>query len=417
MKLCNQLIGEVAFVVEESNSVPLPGGHGVWFPDVPRLRILPNGAPAAVARAYVCLVLLGDGEGEQRWNPKEWWPHALAWFDVYCPEIGSRLDGPRWAYLLAGLLHIVEKWSGQVSDRMHLKSFAEECHNRAVERLTPMTRRGQTAGFLSAAMLIPSGNTVGRTESEWRVASDELLGLHSAYVEMLYFMNVLHSGLGVAQHALDERYSSRLPFYRPLLRLLTQDTSLAEGLHESARRIGRALAETPLLTPAGTESPINAALVARLPACFQLANYRTRPPSRAHIKLRLANAPVARDTLLAAHDLAEAVADLLMDILRSGADDDSNFKPPAYDYLHSIVRYGPKMYEDQANRGTLPGVEPSMMAQPLPTGVPMTRSFAERMRSGLLVNPARERLSADFGDSISTGESRSQPFVATSITG
>jgi hypothetical protein len=92
------------------------------------------------------------------------------------------------------------------------------------------------------------------------------------------------------------------------------------------------------------------------------------------------------------HDLAVATADLAMDFFRAGGEQDPGFRQSAYDYLHSLVRYGPKMFDQLSALGSLPPVEPAAEADHPASGRPMTRAFAERMRSGLLAGPAREQL-------------------------
>ena len=163
---------------------------------------------------------------------------------------------------------------------------------------------------------------------------------------MLHFLFVLHSQLGVAQHSVDERYATRVPFYSQLQQILERGTGLTNALQEAATRIARAMAMTVLLARSAENGLANADLMARLPASFQIAHHLSRSPPRALIELRLAEAPIARARLLAAYDLGMAVADLAMDIFRSGGMDGPAFRPSAYDYLHSLIRYGPKMYAE-----------------------------------------------------------------------
>ena len=393
MKLSPDLLSETAGAVRKSCSVPLPGGHGAWFPDIRERYGLLASDPCVEARCYVCLVLLAEGEGEQRWNPKEWWPHALAWFDIYCPDIASRIEAPRWAYLLAAMLQVANAWLESQPQNRHLKAFAADCHSRAQDRLRHITRYGQAKDGLATVPQRVAGVQLDPPDQRWRNAADELQGPDAERVEMLHFLFVLHSQLGVAQHSADERYATRVPFYSQLQQILEQGTGLTDALQEAASRITRAVATTVLLARSGEKGCANAGLMARLPASFQVAHHLSRSPPRALIELRLADAPLARDRLLSAYDLGMAVADLAMDIFRSGGTDGPAFRPSAYDYLHSLIRYGPKMYAEQVEQGM--GSEAA--ANTMLSGVPMTRSFAERMRGCLLVGPARARLQDDLG--------------------
>jgi hypothetical protein len=399
MKLSLDLIAEIANVLRESCSAPLPGGHGVWFPEVRSRYPHFTSAAETGVRCYICLALLGDGEGEQRWNPKEWWPHALAWFDIYCPEIANRLDGPRWAYLLAAMLQVVEAWLKTQSEHRHLAAYVTDCHARAEGRLRDMTRG---KGKLSSIPTKPVGAKVEGQDERWQMAGGVLGGPNAQRAEMLYFLYILHCKLGVAQHSLDERFSTRISFYSQLREILEQGIGLSELLWEAGARIAQALSETLLVSDAEESSFSTTELAARLPACFQLSHHFSESPPRKLIEMQLAYAPPLRDRLLAAHDLAEAVADLAMNIFYSGMRGDPAFRTGAYYYLHSLIRYGPKMYEEQVKRGTLPAGEIVTPDKSMLAGVPMTRSFAERMRSGLLVEPARERLASDFGEGIYT---------------
>lgn len=401
MRLCAELVSETANVVRNSGSVPFPGGHGVWFPDFRSRYSQVTGVPKLEARCYVGLILLGDGDGEQRWNPKEWWPHALVWFDLYCPDIASRLDGPRWAYLLAAMLQVVESWLERQPEHRHLIAFAADCHGRAEERLRQMTRGKQAKDSLFSFPVRTSGFVVGESDERWRSVADEFDGPNAAVAEMLFFMHVLHSQLGVAQHSLDERYATRVPFYRQLQRILEQGTGLSNALRDTARRVSKAMSTTALLATDGAAASPRALLSERLPECFQVAHHLSRPPPRALLELQLAYAPAARDRLLLVHDLGTAVADLIIDIFRSGGTDGPAFRPGSYDYLHSLIRYGPKMYEEHVKRSAQPFGANAVFEKSAHSGVPMTRSFAERMRSGLLVDPARKCLALDLGQEIS----------------
>jgi hypothetical protein len=395
MKISKDLVLEVAQAIRLSQAVPLPGGHGVWFSDFRARHPALSSTPIVEARCYVCLALLGDGEGEQRWNPKEWWPHAMAWFDIYCPELAVRLDAPRWAYLLAAMLSVVQSGLKRQSHFRHLSAFANDCYGRAQERLRQMTRDSKAKSGLSALPEKPVGFKIEKADKWWGAALEELDGPFGQRTEMSFFMFILHSSLGIGQHSMEERYSTRLPFYGQLKAILQEGTLLADVMSGQAQRVSDQMATTALLGKASKPMEANPEPPKKLPACFQLANYLSRCPPRALIEIRLETVPDQRDRLLLTYDLALAAADMIMDIFRSGAIEGPAFRPSAYDYLHSLIRYGPKMYDEEARRGTLPSDDPELQDWPAPSAVPMTRSFAERMRSGLLVGPARTRLNED----------------------
>jgi hypothetical protein len=406
MKLDSDTVDEISAVLRASGAVPIPGGHGVWFPDIRSRFPALASAPGVEARCYICLTLLGDGDGEQRWNPKEWWPHSFAWFSIFCPAIAERLDGPHWAYLLAAMRSVAEQWCAIDSDRRHLTAFIVDCHRRAEERLRQITRTAKANGRLSSVTAGRIGEEISAPDARWAMAATALSGTDAEAVEMLHFMHILHSGLGVAQHSMDQRYSTRMPYYFQLQEILEKGLGVPQSLLEPASRIAAAMGRTALLVPVGQPSVALDGLAAQLPACFQTASAHTHRPSRAMIGRRLQSAPVARDRLLAAYDLAIIVADLAMDFFRSGGVDGPAFRVGAYDYLHSLIRYGPKIADGRED-GEL---RPATVDHSPPTGRPMTRSFAERMRGGLLVEPARERCSLDLGIIISAAAIAAQPF-------
>lgn len=417
MRLSTELINETVAAVQNSRSVPLPGGHGVWFPDVRRRYPQLASAPKLEARCYVVLALLGDGEGEQRWNPKEWWPHALFWFDLYCPELGRRIAKKRWAYLLAALLQITKRWLSKQPDCEDLITTASYFHDRAEERLHQMTRGKQLQDSLSMLSLAQPGFAVDQPDARWHRAGEELVGPQAETARMLHFLHVLHSQLGVAQHSPDEQYATRAPFYQQVLAILQHCTGLPDAMHDSAQRIAQAMSSTGLLAQNQALARPTTPLAAVLPDCFRITHHLTRCPPRALIEAQLVHAPLARDRLVLAYDLGMAVADLAMDIFHSGAPNGPAFRPGAYDYLHSLVRYGPKMAGEQAIGSELHSAPPEVPDRFLTTGMPMTRAFAERMRSGLLVAPARRRLLADLGQEMAGAKSAGSTYDAPEARG
>lgn len=400
MKLSPDIVDEVSSVVRESRAVPLPGGHGVWFSDTHKRFGRLSNFPGLEARCYVCLALLGDGDGEQRWNPKEWWPHATSWFNLYCPEIALRLDAPRWAYLLAALYQIVEQWCDRSDTRHHLIAFAADCYKRAEERLRQITRVSKPSGTFVSVSAVNFGEAILPPDGRWAEVLSECHSSRSDTVELLLFMHVLHSKLGLAQHSMDQRYSTRTPFYLQLQALLAQQYAIPSALHGTAKRIADAMSQTALLGSPGSSSVSCNELAARLPACFQLAKPTSQPPSRAMLERQTQADTICRDKLLIVYDLASVVADLAIDIFKSGGIEGPLFRAGAYDYLHSLVRYGPKMVSGgPADSNVLVASHPDD-ARTICSDKPITRSFADRMRSGLLVEPARERCRADLDIAI-----------------
>ena len=128
-----------------------------------------------------------------------------------------------------------------------------------------------------------------------------------------------------------------------------------------------------------------------MPSCFQPASFYTAAPLRALIELRFAKDRDAADRLRDVHDLALAVADLAMDFLRSGGADSAAFRNSDYDYMHNVVRDGPRVFREQAKRSAPAPVEAGLSDAPVSVR-PMTRNFAERMALGTLSGPARRIL-------------------------
>lgn len=390
VRLDGNLVSKIGSILIETAAIPLPGGQGVWFAENRRLKPRQLTPAEPFIRCYVCLALLGDGEGEQRWNPKEWWPHANAWFDIYCPGLGHNLDAPRWAYLLAAMHEAARNFCSAANSRRHLVPFVDDCKKRALERLKPMSQRSDENEILTFIPARKNSDLSNEVDLSWQFAEQTLNGSGSIRAEMLYFLYVLHASLGVAQHSLDVKYSSRKLFYDRLIAVLERPDLLAPTHREIALRLATALSKTALMSQ-GVEQPIiDGPLAARLPSCFQLATCRCRPPLRELSAAKFPADSVARRRLIAAHDLAIAVADLAMDFFRSGEKITTSFFPESYRYLHSLIRYGPALLQEVLH--SEPCKQDDLAAeQSTVIGVPMTRAFARRMGANMLAKPARER--------------------------
>lgn len=400
MNLDAPTVNRIADVITKTGAVPFPGGHGVHFNDVRQRHRHVADQPGAEARCYVALALLGEEDSDERWNRKEWLPHSAAWFDVYGLDLASRLDAPRWRYLLAGMFTVLERWAGERVSRKHLLPDILECYRLARDRLGAMHRRVGEGGVLCVVGGALPGVRNLPAGTRWDTAAAELCGPDAASVQMLYFMHVLHSSLGVPQHTVDETYPQRLQFYSQLRTILESGGGRTCELCEAGLRIAEALASTAVLNRRGKPSISRATLAASLPSCFQPADEHTRPPLRAAVAARLEHNIAAQQRLLAAHDLAETIADLLMDVVRAGRREVPVFRKSDYGYLLSLIRDGRRRYAAQVMRGALVPSEEDITG-PAPVGPRvMSKGFAERMMTDRLVEPARSRL-ALLADEIS----------------
>ena len=403
----------VAKAMSRSGAVPLPGGHGAWFPELRSFAVHKERQDDTAARCYVCLKLLGERVGEDvdyapsrveggqssnqdRWNRSAWLPHAEAWFDTYCSELVKKIDKPKWAYVLAAMEQIFRDWTSHNRRSECLIPLLEEYHKTARKRISEMTGYAARKGRLSAMLRVAAGSPVTNADERWQRVIRELEGPRPSRIEMLYFLHVLHSSLGLQQHSLDEKYREpRKPFYENLRLRLSKPCEENCALCEAGARIAKSLESTIILERLGQDSQTVGELQRDLPPCFQLANYLTRAPLRAQLSLRLASHPEARAALIVVHDLAVAIADLAMDQLcvqDSGKLPNFGFKLTDYGYFHSTIKHQKVVYDTQMRKGSLAPVETDM-ADSAPVHIrPMNRSFAERMIEEKLAHPSQEHL-------------------------
>ncbi len=385
MNLDADSVRKVAAALEKSKAVPLPGGHGVYFGRV--LAMCPHrpGVPGVAERCYVALASLGDAEEKGKWNRKEWLPHAESWFDVHGGHLAREIDtlgaGQRWEYLLAGMALVVRQSIGHGGfDKMHLAESAD-LESKARERLQSLTRgdgapRGVPLGGHGAAgVQVPPSMPV---TDAWRFAAQALCSADSDRVLMLYFMYTLHSSLGMPQPELDEPYSTRKRVYGQLKAILEEGSIASCRLRPASLRVAAALGTTPMLNEAGQKPPWTARLSAQLPSCFREAHLRSRPPIRALVEAQLHGDPEAVTLLLSAHDLAEAVADLVLDPVRASRPGFQTFSPlPHYKLFCSQVLDGGRKYKQLEFRDELPPDDIAVGQDGPSTARPMSASLAK----------------------------------------
>jgi hypothetical protein len=146
------------------------------------------------------------------------------------------------------------------------------------------------------------------------------------------------------------------------------------------------------MTAPGTASVKLDPIAARLPSCFQTANWKAQPPWRANIEVRLKGSPKARARLLDAHDLGEALADLAMDFVRAGHPEQVVFRKSDYGFLLSLFRDGFRRHMAQVSKAALPNIAIETADGRGPTTPKAIKSYLERMTTDKLIDPAQERL-------------------------
>lgn len=410
MDRSQETLHAIAQAMIRSGAVPLPGGHGAWFPDLRRTSAHRDIQTDTAVRCFICLSLLGERAGEgveyapgapgygqsepqERWNCKEWLPHAGAWFDSYCPDLIPELDQPRWACLLDAMLLIFTQWVAKNQRCKDLLPHAQSCHRTARKRLQEMTRYAAKKGRLSACLVAPAGTLITRLDERWQNVVREMEGPNASRIEMLYFLHVFHSSLGIHQHSLDVRYGKpRRPFYERLKKRLETSCDNGCSLCAAGNRIARSLETTVLLEHPNYECVIVGELQRELPPCFQFANYLTRPPLREQVRRRLEGHPGASQSLLAAHDLALVMADLVMDFLSASEMSGCGFTSSDYGYFDSLIKDRERVYKDQLKKGAIAKVEPGMTDTSPISSRPLNRRFTERMIADFLIPQVRRNL-------------------------
>lgn len=399
MDLNSGWVEAVAKALEISKAVPLPGGHGVYFWWVSAMCPDRPGVPGVAERCYVALAALGDEEDTGKWNRKEWLPHAETWFDIHGGPLTREIDalgfGQRWQYLLAGMAQLVREGGfGNL-----IISESRDLESKARERLLSLARGNGSPiglplsghGAAGAQVSLPSQVT-----DKWRFAAHALCGDESDRVQMLYFMYTLHSSLGMPQPELDKPYSTRKQVYGTLKSIL-EDGEIANcRLRSVGLRVATALGTTPMLNESGEQPPWTARLAAKLPSCFQAAHIRSRPPIREQVKAQLEGHTEATQLLMEVHDLAEAIADLLLDPVRANRRklEKFTFDPyPHYTLFRSLVLDGDRRYAQLEFRGELPPDDDVVKQSGPSTARPMSASLAKcYARGGYYIAHCQSRL-------------------------
>ncbi len=383
------LIDLVAKLVKGSESVPLPGGHGVRFPEVrdpvlcrkglhcPRYRC----APGFLARAYVCLAFLGKrrreerpapagrgrqahrayvtsesyfGRGAEKWNGSQWLVHAASWILQRAQELrearrtadAKRLSGigrrQQWKYLLHALARLAQSCD-DLNEEQRDTVRTEWLHHTEI-RLDGLVQKWG-GDVVPPPLGTKKGIRLQKADARWENASALLTGPapQSALVQAAYFMHVLHARAGIWQVELDNgvgwrnaRQARKPLIYQTLLDLL-RHFDPGDPLHEAAERIHGALRPLALFTRAPTMQA--KPLLDDLPAPFQPYEGLAAPhlaDTASQVK-----SPAARALLEQAHRLAEVLADLLIDPLhvRSSRAAGPGFTYDDYTYFDSRARY------------------------------------------------------------------------------
>jgi len=400
MNLNPSLLAKVVEVLRSSGAVPMPGGHGVVVPGV-RLRDDIVQEPGVAERCFVCLCLLANGDlaeldsdptgetarqfGERRLErrtARHWAPFAKAWFDLYGPALAPEVGRLRLRYLLDAMAEVAQDWLSADEERRDRKAVFTEWCKVARRRVADFETGGNAPGIVWEPRADPVGMRVPVGNPSWGRAVVALSDDRATQAQAMYFLHVLHSTLGVAQHSPDKHMAARREFYGRL-RAILQAVGTECSLCQHAQGIANALGAMAMLNPPGEVQSANTDLASDLPECFQPASPDSRPPERDLAAAALEAAPLARDRLLAAHDLAEAVVDLLMDPLRKDmqrrdARGPPCFTPGSYSYLAHQAKderrrfaaaSGPQLRSDAVDDA------PSLTR-------PMSRRFAEWMEEG-----------------------------------
>lgn len=411
-----KLIDQVVEVLLHCQAVPLPGGHGTYFAELHASHPQFHPAPDVEQRCYVCLALLGDAEQRESWNRKEWLPHAQVWFDQNCPALAAKFgDMPRWQYLLAAMLRVVEKSDYSKLDVVNI----QDCHREARRSIMDMIRLRPHTNSLSGIAVPGLGKQNPSPVFSWVAVRNALQGSDADRTLMLYFMYTLHSQLGVPQPKLDAHYLNPRLFYKRLVLILENSSVPCCGISAAARRIAQALKTTAVLNEAGQPCIHTSGLAATLPAPFQRANYYSRPAHRALVAQRLDGDKVAQNLILAAHDLATAIADLVIDLLRANRSSPVSFRKTDYGYLYNRVRYGEREYQAMEQTQSLPVEDTSLQADLSAVGRPLSLAYAKRLMEGDILDQCSKRLDvvrlgANWSKQI-TGERCAICHIETSI--
>ncbi len=371
MELLQKVVDEIKKLLLDTRNVPLPGGHGYWFQELRQLHPTQVFKPTVPERCAVAVVMLGCDDAYGRFIRKGWVPIAIDWFDRNgSEELTASVGELRWQYLLAAM-------SALGSTVLSMADLdVEAARNRINEyRKTQRreARRKATAALAATAEPAAAGQAQDQTvpgvdytrkssddvrsaaERAWGAAADALNGSNRDVALMLYTMHTLHANLGVPQYSMAAKGDERTKFYLYVAEMLGAVNVPGCAVCEVAGRVQRAL-KASRACGAQTSSTTYRLLEATLPSCFQPAHRHSGVPQRDTVKLRLRDDESALRLLLAAHDLADALADRLVDPLWwvELPERDRNVLEGHLILLDHIVKYGADRYARDSSAGDLP---------------------------------------------------------------
>ena len=380
-----RLIDLVAELIKTSRSVPLPGGHGVRFPEIREGLPAPpapfcalyRAAPGDEVRAYVCLALLGKratararqaaphatsqsyfGPGGEKWNGSQWLIYATDWFEQRSVDLKRQgrtedvdrlepIEKPhRWRYLLHALERLAASCAGLT--RVQLDFVRNEWLSWGESRLEGLLYKWK--GHIVPPLLLPRlGIVLTAADPQWKTADALLSGEHpdAALVQALYFMHVLHARAGVWQVDPDDdsAYGSRKDFYLHLLELL-RHSDACTCHRDTASSVAGALERLGLFSNSRTD--VAGRLTPELPSCF--SPYKGAAVPHLADTTSLVDNPTSKRRLEEAHHLAAVVADLLLDPLhvRPRSSAAPGFTVDDYTFLESRTRHRQRTLRNDA---------------------------------------------------------------------
>lgn len=364
MELQEEVVEEIKNILLDTRNVPLPGGHGFWCQELRRLHRAHALVPTVPERCAVAVIMLGLDDDYGRFFRRGWVPLALAWFNVNGTEdLSKRVGDLRWQYLFAAMcslgatalpaLHVLAK-SAHAKIIDYRKTQRREERRKAADAVAGTPEN--TVTLLSVEYARQGIDSIqSAAERAWAAAANALGGSNRDVVLMLYAMHTLHASLGVPQYSMAAVGKERTDFYLYVADLIGAVHAPGCDVCEVAASVQQALLASPAC---GGKTPTTTfrLLEATLPSCFQPAHLHSGVPQRDTLNVRLAHDQAALKLLLAAHNLAEALADRLVDPLWwvELPDRARNVLEGHLILLDDIVKHGAARYKRDASRGDLP---------------------------------------------------------------
>lgn len=316
----------------------MPTGQGVLFAGqretCSRLAVFPG----TVARCYVCIALLGDVQAEDHTHRSAWLPHAELWFDVHAPRLAEQLKDRCWSYLLAAMLQVVEKCLEGRDGCNTLLHEIRDCESNARAKILHLLQQRPAARSISSAHARGVPRVLAR-DPRWDAVAAALRGPPAPRVVALYFLSTLHASLGVAQADPDRAHASPRTFHRRLAQVVRGIWAADCKLCVVGAQVAQGMSGLMVMHESAEDGVPVTPLIAMLPAGFAPAGRDSRPYLRAAVRQWLGSDGSA--ALLAAHDLAEAVADTLLDPLRNGRAGVAGLGPADCECLWNRLRRPP----------------------------------------------------------------------------